>query len=105
MDDGLALSDMVGMTDRPVNQRRHGRDRCSYTNAPRGHLRIITFLLAAALPASAQVNVLRVPGGFASSFGAGFGDAARVAIGVTTTSSATSRDPLGVLVTSGRPDR
>ena len=68
-------------------------------------MRITTFLLvAAALPASAQVNVLRVPGGFASSFGAAFGDPARVAIGVTTTSSATSRDTLGVLVTSVRPD-
>ncbi|HEY4306255.1 MAG TPA: PDZ domain-containing protein [Gemmatimonadaceae bacterium] len=64
-------------------------------------MRIVTLLLvAAALPASAQVNVLRVPGGFASNFGVGFNDASRVAIGVTTSSSATSRDTIGVLVTS-----
>jgi S1-C subfamily serine protease len=68
-------------------------------------MRITTLLLvAAALPASAQVNVLRVPGGFGSTFGTAFGDASRVAIGVTTTSSASSRDTLGVLVTSVRPD-
>jgi hypothetical protein len=67
-------------------------------------MRIVTLLLvAAALPASAQVNVLRVPGGgFTTAFGAGFNDASRVAIGVTTTSSASSRDTLGVLVTSVR---
>ena len=68
-------------------------------------MRIVTLLLvAAALPASAQVNVLRVPGGggVTTAFGGGFNDAARVAIGVTTTSSATSRDTLGVLVTSVR---
>lgn len=67
-------------------------------------MRIVTLLLvAAALPASAQVNVLRVPGGgYATAFGGGSNDAARVAIGVTTTSSVTSRDTLGVLVTSVR---
>jgi S1-C subfamily serine protease len=65
-------------------------------------MRISTLLLvAAALPASAQVNVLRVPGG---GFSSTFGDASRVAIGVTTTSSATSRDTLGVLVTTVRSD-
>lgn len=67
-------------------------------------MRIVTLLLvAAALPASAQVNVLRVPGGgFAAGFGSGFNDASRVAIGVTTTSSTSSRDTLGVLVTAVR---
>jgi len=68
-------------------------------------MRIATLLLVvAALPASAQVNVLRVPGagGFATAFGSGFNDGARVAIGVTTTSSTTKRDTLGVLVTSVR---
>jgi C-terminal processing protease CtpA/Prc len=68
-------------------------------------MRITTLLLiAAALPASAQVNVLRVPGG--SGIGGMTvrgGDDARVAIGVTTTSSTTGRDTLGVLVTSVRP--
>ena len=62
-------------------------------------MRIVTLLLvAAALPASAQVNVLRVPGGggVTTAFGGGLNDAARVAIGVTTTSSATRRDTLGV---------
>ena len=67
-------------------------------------MRIVSLLLvAAALPASAQVNVLRVPGGgVATAFGGGFNDAARVAIGVTTTSSTSSLDTLGVLVTSVR---
>jgi S1-C subfamily serine protease len=67
-------------------------------------MRIVTLLLvAAALPAGAQVSIYRGPGnGFAAAFGAGFNDPARVAIGVTTTSSATSRDTLGVLVTAVR---
>jgi C-terminal processing protease CtpA/Prc len=60
-------------------------------------------LLAAALPASAQVRVLGAGGDapFLRRFDA---EAPRVAIGVTTTSSARSRDTLGVLVTSVRPD-
>jgi S1-C subfamily serine protease len=68
-------------------------------------MRIVTLLLvAAALPASAQVSVFRAPNGgvISNTFGSAFNDGARVAIGVTTTSSATRRDTLGVLVTSVR---
>jgi S1-C subfamily serine protease len=67
-------------------------------------MRITTFLLvAAALPASAQVRVLTAPGADNAVVTRGFGiDPARVAIGVTTISSANSRDTLGVLVTSVR---
>jgi S1-C subfamily serine protease len=60
-------------------------------------------LLAAALPASAQVRVFGA-GGDGSVFRRLAADAPHVAIGVTTTSSARSRDTLGVLVTSVRPD-
>lgn len=65
-------------------------------------MRIATLLLiATALPASAQVRVLTVPGGGNTAVARGFGiDPSRVAIGVTTTSSANVRDTLGVLVTS-----
>jgi len=64
----------------------------------------ITFvlLLTAALPAGAQVRVLR-SGVNAPMFRRFEADAPHVAIGVTTTSSSRSRDTLGVLVTSIRP--
>jgi S1-C subfamily serine protease len=62
-------------------------------------------LVAVALPAGAQ-TILRVPGSAMSpSIIRGFGgEQPRVAIGVTTTSSATVRDTLGVLVTAVAPD-
>lgn len=70
-------------------------------------MRSTIFLLAAATlsatPAGAQVRVLTAPGGGYSSITRDVGaDAPRAAIGVTTTSSATTRDTLGVLVTSVR---
>lgn len=69
-------------------------------------MRVLAVLAAAAMasPAMAQVTIMRGPDGFGSNLlRASSIDAPRAVIGLTTTGSATSRDTLGVLVSSVRP--
>ncbi len=68
-------------------------------------MRVIALLAAATMasPAAAQVTVMGAPGVFGANVMRAGLDMPRAVIGVTTTSSATNRDTLGVLVSSVQP--
>jgi S1-C subfamily serine protease len=68
-------------------------------------MRVIALLAVATMasPAVAQVTIMRAPGGFGANVIRAGLEMPRAVIGVTTTSAATNRDTLGVLVSAVQP--